>query len=280
MSNEQLPKFVTEFLQSAMSGEGAAPGAELYVMWGADEGEFFWIHAQGTLGRRRECDVSLRDSTVSHRHAEIRWTSRGYVLTDLLSSHGTYVNDQKVAEHVLRGGETIRLGNVILGFRLGHNTIVDRHCRSYGKGPIAVAMTKHAENHDGTPLSLVLFDLDHLKRINDYEGLLAGDAVLAHVQSLARAALRPEDTLVRFGGEEFAIVLPGMAREAAHAFAEKLRQTVEALTCSFEERTIPMTISCGVAEWAEPFDRPFALLLVADDRLYEAKKQGRNRVRS
>lgn len=279
MSDEQLPKVVTDSLQSTVGADGAAPGAELYVMWGADEGEFFWIYSQATLGRRLECDVSLRDRMVSHRHAEIRWTSRGYVLTDLLSGYGTYVNDQRVTEHVLQGGETIRLGNVILGFRLGHNTIVDRHCSRYSKGPIAVAMTKHAENRDGTPLSMVLFDLDHLKRINDSQGFFAGDAVLAHVEAIARAALRPEDTLVRFGGEEFAIVLPGMALEAAREFAEKLRQTVEESKCSFEERTIPMTISCGVAEWAEPFDRPFALMITADDRLYEAKKEGRNRVR-
>jgi diguanylate cyclase (GGDEF)-like protein len=198
----------------------------------------------------------------------------------LNSTSGTYVNDRRVYQHVLQDGDKIKLGAVLLEFTSGHRTLVDNHVRRHSREPIVAAMAKHVEQHaNGVPLSLVLFDLDHFKRVNDFEGLYAGDAVLAHVEAIARAAVRAQDTFVRFGGEEFAIVLPGMALQEAGEFAENLRRSVDESSCVFEGRTIPMTISCGVAQWVKNINRPWALFREADNRLYEAKSKGRNKVR-
>ncbi len=254
---------------------------ELKVLWGTPDEEIFWLHSYCTIGRSSECTIVLDDLTISRRHADIIWTPEGYVLSDSASTSGIYVNDRKVHQHLLEDGDRIRIGSMLMEFTSENRTIVDKHVRRHDKEPIVAAMAKHVEKHaNGEKLSLVLFDLDHLKRVNDFEGLYAGDAVLAHVESIARAAVRPQDTFARIGGEEFAIVLPGMDLQAAYDFAEKLRCAVEASSCVFEGRAIPMTISCGVALWVNNIHRPWVLFRLADNRLYEAKSRGRNQVRS
>lgn len=257
-------------------------GGELKVLWGLEDEEIFWLHSYCIIGRSKECGIVLDSLSVSRRHADILWTPKGYVLADLNSTSGIYVNDRRVNQHVLQDGDCIRIGQVVLEFTSGHRTIVDNHLRRHSKGPIVAAMAKHAAQHASgeQALSLVLFDLDHLKKLNDSEGYLAGDAVLAHVESIARAALRTQDTLARIGGEEFAIVLPGMDLQAAYEYADQLRRSVEQSSYVFEGRTIAMTISCGVAQWVGNINRPWALLRQADNRLHEAKSKGRNQVRS
>ena len=125
-----------------------------------------------------------------------------------------------------------------------------------------------------TPLSLILFDIDHFKRVNDTYGHQTGDQVLIQLAVTVGSAIRATDLLARWGGEEFVLLLPGSDQNAARVLAEKLRLRVASQDFSDVDR---ITCSFGVAAW-EPHDTADALLKKADDALYRAKKNGRNRV--
>jgi len=125
----------------------------------------------------------------------------------------------------------------------------------------------------GHPMSVAMFDIDHFKRINDTYGHHTGDEVLKRVAAGAAAELRSGDTIGRFGGEEFVIVLPDAAADAASKVAERVRHAI-----GTDSGTPGVTVSIGVAEMA-PGETCDALLRRADDALYGAKNEGRNRMR-
>nr|MDA8109032.1 GGDEF domain-containing protein [Betaproteobacteria bacterium] len=129
-----------------------------------------------------------------------------------------------------------------------------------------------------TPLALVLMDLDHFKRINDELGHPAGDALLREVVKRIVASVREHDVLGRFGGEEFALIVPGGDREAAASTAERVREAVEARPFEVEGRDMTATLSAGIAVLGEDGADWDALVGAADRALYEAKRRGRNRV--
>jgi diguanylate cyclase (GGDEF)-like protein len=121
-----------------------------------------------------------------------------------------------------------------------------------------------------------MFDIDHFKKVNDSFGHLAGDYVLKHLAQTVKTRIRREDCFARYGGEEFAIVLPEIDGLNAKPFAEKIRQLVEATDFKFENTSMPVTISMGVATLDLESTDAQALIKRADDRLYEAKSSGRN----
>lgn len=133
--------------------------------------------------------------------------------------------------------------------------------------------------HDHAPVSVLMFDLDRFKSINDRYGHAVGDAVLQRFCEIAAAALRPQDALGRLGGEEFAMVLPGSSIEAACARAERIRAGfVE--SCRFiRGHQVNATVSGGVAVSANSEDTLDMLLEYSDAALYEAKAEGRNRIK-
>ena len=135
-----------------------------------------------------------------------------------------------------------------------------------------------AERH-GHPLSVIMFDVDHFKRINDDWGHPAGDYVLKILAQTVREHLREHDTLFRFGGEEFLIMLPEEGVEAAVVVAEKIRKQVSELGLEFSGKPLPqVTVSFGVATAPQNGNTPGALVEAADAALYRAKQGGRNRV--
>lgn len=127
------------------------------------------------------------------------------------------------------------------------------------------------------PLSVIAFDLDHFKHINDQYGHDVGDEVLVAVAEAARVVLRPYDLLARIGGEEFCALLPGTDQRGAHLIAERLRSQIAAISLASLRGRI-VTASFGVHEAQLPAQRFREMLRQADERLYEAKRAGRNRV--
>lgn len=130
------------------------------------------------------------------------------------------------------------------------------------------------------PLSIVMCDIDHFKRVNDEHGHQAGDAVLQQFATVLGSTAREIDRVGRYGGEEFMLILPGTVLDAAVTFAERVRECVaEHVFDIGEGKTLRRTMSCGVAAWPHPAvtsqDR---LVRAADDALYVAKELGRNRV--
>jgi two-component system cell cycle response regulator len=129
------------------------------------------------------------------------------------------------------------------------------------------------------PISCVMCDIDHFKKVNDTYGHAAGDAVLKEFAEILKDEAREIDRVGRYGGEEFLLLLPGTVLDAAVTFAERLRHRVEQNTFSFEGGTLKRTVSFGVASWPHPrIEDREDMLKAADDALYVAKELGRNRV--
>jgi diguanylate cyclase (GGDEF)-like protein len=129
-----------------------------------------------------------------------------------------------------------------------------------------------------SPLSVLMIDLDHFKRLNDTYGHLAGDEVLKEFAKICQLNLREYDTFARFGGEEFTVILPETEAEKALIVANRLRSAVEAMTVMVDGKAIRYTISIGVSQLGSRDSSFDDILLRADDALYTAKRNGRNRV--
>lgn len=128
------------------------------------------------------------------------------------------------------------------------------------------------------PLSLLMIDADHFKRINDRHGHAAGDAVLRHLAARMASSFRAVDVVARFGGEEFVVLLPGTGAEAAEAVANRLCRALAGETIEFGDCSIGCTVSIGVATMTDDVADVDGMLLRADQALYAAKANGRNRV--
>jgi diguanylate cyclase len=126
--------------------------------------------------------------------------------------------------------------------------------------------------------SLILLDVDHFKRVNDDYGHRAGDKCLREIINRIRPSLRKADFLARYGGEEFVVILPGTSSENAGIAAEKLRQIIERTTFLFQGHKISVTISSGVTQANLSDEDPQTVFTRVDAAMYEAKREGRNRV--
>jgi two-component system, cell cycle response regulator len=246
-----------------------------------------------TIGRGPECEVCVTDSSVSRRHARIEPDEEGYRVIDLGSTNGTEVNDVSEQVNRLRNGDYLRVGHSIFRFLAGGNveaeyheeiyrlTIMDAltgiHNKRYLLEWLETELTRSERHH--RPLSLILFDLDHFKRVNDDLGHLAGDYTLRDIAGCVQQTVRRGELFARYGGEEFAVALPETTRDQALATAERIRALVEAHPVRFGDQTLSVTISLGVAATVgETPLSPEGLIALADGKLYEAKNAGRNRV--
>ncbi|NOK38698.1 GGDEF domain-containing protein [Corallococcus exercitus] len=261
-------------------------GPELGKKYVLEETEF-------TIGRDQHNHIVVDLDNVSRRHARI-WGRQGKMFVeDLQSTNGTYLNDREVLQaQPLRSGDLVKVGGSIFKFLDGDNIETQYHETIYTL-TIADGLTginnkryflEYLEREMGRShryqrtLSLMMFDIDHFKQINDVHGHLAGDYVLREMAQSIKRLVRREQCFARYGGEEFAIVMPEDGPDKARLFAEKIRKLVEDKRFVFEDKDIPVTISIGVAEVASEMSEPAQFIKVADANLYKAKKTGRNRV--
>src|SRR6185503_8741782 len=206
------------------------------------------------------------------------------------STNGTFINEQKVERAKLVDGDQIRVGKTVLKYTESHVeqryfehvfnlASMDALTGAFNKRYFDETFSKEAARaqQSATPLSLVLFDIDFFKKINDTYGHPAGDAVLKAVAGAVAAQLRDGDALFRVGGEEFALVLQATPKDLAIQAAEATRQMIAELVTDFMGTRITATLSLGVAELG-PQEEPSALYQRADGLLYVAKRGGRNRV--
>jgi diguanylate cyclase (GGDEF)-like protein len=246
------------------------------------------------IGRSQDSDLWLTDPGMSRRHARIIRDGEEYVLEDLDSANGTFIEGERIKRHRLRHGDTMQLGpTIMLRYsltdadeeavlrRLYEASVRDALTGAYNREHFDERLTaesSYARRH-GSSLALVMFDLDHFKRVNDTFGHQAGDAVLVGIAQNVRQGLRAEDVFVRYGGEEFSVILRGIDLLGAAHVGERLRQGVAAAPVSFDGRDIGVTISVGCASLTCCQEQdPEELIAIADRRLYIAKRTGRNRV--
>lgn len=164
--------------------------------------------------------------------------------------------------------------------RLYRLSITDSLTKAYNRQYLYQRLPDELERcrRFGDPLSLIIFDVDHFKRFNDNWGHAAGDFVLRQLVRLVHQTVRDIDGLVRYGGEEFLLILPKTPLSGAVDLAERLREAVEQTTFQWSDQNLQVTISLGVSALRDGQDSDEQLLKRADDMLYESKSGGRNRV--
>jgi len=242
------------------------------------------------IGRAESSRLYINSDLVSRHHATIAFSAGRYVLRDEGSTNGTFVNDVRLTEpRPLDDGDTVKIGRTVLKYTespvevqyLDHVMALaqkDALTSLFNKRRFDELLPAEATRtgQSGTPLSLILFDIDHFKSVNDNYGHPAGDAVLRAVADVAKGCLRDGDMLFRVGGEEFALLLPEPLAAAAGR-AETVRRAIERHVMPFGATTLQVTVSLGIAEFVRGEELP-AFYQRADERLYESKKSGRNRV--
>ncbi len=269
----------------------------LIIIRGTPQGHrFFLTQDEMILGRDPSADLSVNDQGISRRHAKLTKEKGKIRLTDLGSSNGTYINNVKINTNdsaLLAKEDMLKIGNTILKFlpageleilfygNLGSAAHTDPLTRIYNKGYLLEALEAEFKRAKAlnNPFSLIFFDLDHFKKINDTYGHDAGDYVLKELTHLVRnSQLRPKDIFARYGGEEFVILLDKTPIKAATELAERIRATIESHAFVYEAKRLPVTASIGVAEISLEIESAQTLIKAADKALYEAKHSGRNKV--
>lgn len=248
------------------------------------------------IGRSVESQVYIDDKSLSRSHAKFAVNGSEVSVIDLGSTNKTVVNGQVIpplASCLLKNNDQIKTGNVIFKFlekgsiesmtnatmyeRAQKDALTGAHSKGalLEKGPEAMKRAEVLVE----PFSLVTFDIDHFKKINDGYGHPGGDYILKELCLIIISKLiRANDFFARYGGEEFVLLLSGSPAKTAAEVGERIRQTIENHEFVFEGKKIPVTISVGVAtklptetEWTQIYDR-------ADKALYQAKQAGRNLV--
>lgn len=299
-----LPDDVTPLPASVNAEERGV----LMPLTGANAGQIFRLETDTTtIGRGRDANMRVEDVGISRIHAQIARSGSDYVLQDLGSRNGTFLNGRRLeADAPLTAGDRIQVGpNVVLRFSLVDETeeslarqlyeasTRDGLTRVYNRRYFAERLaseTAFAHRHDAL-LSVLYVDIDHFKHVNDVYGHGTGDRVLQLVAGQIDRLIRVEDVFARIGGEEFALLVRGISHDNAARFAERIRRSVAGVSLLVQGQpaeSIRVTVSVGVASLAECRPKvgashagdelPDRLVALADRRLYEAKATGRNRV--
>jgi two-component system, cell cycle response regulator len=255
------------------------------------------------LGRALNADVRLNDFKVSRQHATITTINDAekgevkYLLTDLDSKNGTFINGEKISREWLQNGDKIGIGAQLLRFELldeidreyhrqirrlvTHDDLTGLHSsRSFFSELRRETATSAAEKRS---FCVLMLDVDHFKSVNDTYGHLTGSHTLEEIGRCITQNLRTGDVAARFGGEEFAAFLLDAELAQGLVAAERIRESIEETDFSVMRQGRPadthrITISVGVASFPDDSKDPIELVEMADSALYRAKRTGRNRV--
>jgi diguanylate cyclase (GGDEF)-like protein len=269
--------------------------AYLIVLAGSNVGEMFKLDKTETvIGRSTGVSIRLNDDGISRRHARVILDKGELVIEDLKSANGTSVNGGNIERYALKDGDKIRLGSTTILKFTYHDRLDESFQQQMYDAALRDGLTKafnrkyfldrleteiaYARRHKAH-LSLLMFDVDHFKAVNDTYGHLAGDYVLGKLSKIATGAVRTEDVFARYGGEEFGVICRAVPLSNAGILAERLRVLVESAAFEFDGTRIPITISIGIAAHPDlPVETGAQLIAAADEALYEAKRTGRNRM--
>ncbi len=290
---------------------GVIVGATLSVLRGSEVGQLRYVDAGGaTIGRNETAKLCFSDPTVSREHGRLVLQDNTFLLYDLKSANGTFVDEARVdGETLLPSSCRIRFGSrTVLQFnavdemgaeafeRLRRALFMDPLTGTGNRSFLDMRMREEVSfgrRHE-QPVGVLLGDLDHFKEINDRFGHVAGDRYLKRVGQILEDCVRTEDSVYRYGGEEFCVLVRGISRKGLVRMAERIRVAVEAFRMQVGDEEAGVTISVGVTSlvpaddpegstWAfeadeEPADVGTEIIRRADTALYAAKANGRNTV--
>jgi two-component system cell cycle response regulator len=271
--------------------------ATLMVLTGASAGQLVTVDGAAVLiGRAADANLIVDEAGVSSHHARVGCTAEGgFYVQDLESENGTFVGSHRIDVASLSEGDRIQLGPHLrmrfamldateesLHRRLYESSVRDPLTQVFNRRYLAdrlVAEIAHARRTK-EEVAILMADLDRLKQVNDRFGHLAGDRALCLVASCLRGVIRVEDVLARYGGDEFVILARETDRAEATLLAERIQRAIETLPMGAAgSQRVGMTMSVGVASLleVEPTDEPaLALLALADERMYQAKRSREN----
>ncbi len=269
----------------------------LIIIRGTPQGHrFFLTQEEMVLGRDPSADLSILDQSISRKHAKVTKAGNKVLITDLGSQNGTLINDKKLKPNEprpLAKEDMIKLGSTVMKFlpqgeletlylgNLGSAAHTDALTKIYNKRYLLEVLEVEFKRAKAlhTDFSLLFFDLDHFKKVNDTHGHDAGDMVLREFAALVRTNhIRPKDVFARYGGEEFILLLANTGLKDAADIAERIRSAIETHAFIYEGKRIPVTTSMGLAELKTGIESAGTLLKHADQALYAAKNAGRNRL--
>lgn len=262
---------------------------------------FILVRERSYIGRDIHADVKIADGEISRRHCVIHWSNMDKSaeeeprcsVADCNSTNGTFLNNEPIGDksQVLSDGDLIRVGRTVFGFFLKdervleldqlllsmalHDSLTGLYKREYFFSELHREFDR-SKRHN-RPLSVALLDLDHFKRVNDEYGHLRGDEALHIFADMLRMSLREGDICGRYGGEEFAVVLPETDLAGALFAVERFRSSLAERDLSLGGGVqLRLTCSCGIATLRNHHRDKMHLLDDADQALYRAKGMGRN----
>ena len=288
----------SETLKVRLEQAGQAPPTMVMLVGPAESVGRQWQieETDRIVGRSVNSHIFVDDKSVSKSHSKIVFHLGDVAIMDLESTNKTLINGQMIdplTPIILKNNDQVKMGNVIFKFLEKGNVeslsvaeTYDRGTRDAltgcnNKGALMVKGGECFKKSDllNVPLSVITFDIDHFKKINDTYGHAAGDFVLIElVKTVSNNVIREGDFFSRSGGEEFTLLLLGSNLKQATDVAERIRSTIEQFKFEFDSKVLPITVSLGVSQktesdtiWEEIFER-------ADAALYESKNSGRNKV--
>ncbi len=279
--------------QELMTDSPGVEGACLITIHGENLGKKYDLDLnEMVIGRSDTANIRVDEENVSRHHAKITRSKKEYFIEDLKSTNGTFVNTKKIEKTSLKEGDLVLIGNTILKYISGSNienmyhdeiyklATLDGLTKVYNKKFLLEKLqtefsrSKRYDRH----MSFVIFDFDNFKKLNDQYGHPTGDFVLRKTASLIMKNMRKEDIFGRYGGEEFAIILPETHLQSAVRLSEKLRLLVSSINYEYNDLILKATISIGAADLSPNVKNYQELIEHADRALYKAKREGRNKV--
>ncbi len=298
MSDDNNSTVVITDIRKALASleeEAKQKPACLLVVGGELNGTIFNLQVGETVvGRNPDCSISLDFNGVSRRHFTVSVNESEAAVTDLGSANGTYLNNNKLtAPTALKRGDMIKIGAIAMKFlpkgdperltydKLHEEANTDGLTKCYNKtffnNQLELEVKKCKVT--GKPLTLIIFDLDHFKKLNDTYGHDAGDYVLKEKSRVIKEnGIRQGDVFARYGGEEFCILLPNTNLKQGFEIAERLRKLVEKHEFIYDGKRLPVSASVGIADYRQGVLTGTDLFKRADSAVYKSKEGGRNQV--
>ena len=284
----------TTWVVEPLHGDAEGDDPTLVMIAGPEIGRHIALdQASMTVGRDPEAELSIQMPGVSRRHCEFVTKDGSVGVRDLGSTNGTWVNQKRLAADMVTAldrGDIVHAGGI--AFKLVGGGDLEQEYHEAVHNMMFLDGLTGARNRrflmdllsreiprclrHQRPLAVMILDVDHFKEINDTRGHLAGDDVSRGLVERVNEITREEDSITRYGGDEFIVVMPESEIEGARIYAQRVCDVVAERGFESDGQRIQATVSIGVAELTDERDTPEKLIAAADQALYEAKARGRN----